>query len=414
MLQYELKTLQALTNSLDPKNFTGENAPVELIEKNRSLIESECTRISEDLTKSIFTSTQDNIIERYIQYHQTGIIQIADQLQSYLHQIGSKDADQDTAPSLGSLVRYFISRLFSLLNFIERFFSKYFNLDAKIPEAYHIIAFNELLKPIDELRSRIDTHITASGLKLCLFDYLESFGKSKLPVAINFRSLIYLKEFINELEQLFSLNDSTDWNQKLSATLIYLNFNHLGFFSYYQVTIRDELDNADSKEQFLNILSRSLTNIKGLQTKPSFSFHPEWPSVKSMLEGWLTDEIAMAVISNKKEKTTPPDKEYAVTEKLVLNLSVAQIACLVKVLYEEGIYGSVSITDILKFTVTHFRSKRQQQISNGSLSKEYYSVSQVTAAVVKDILTKMIQRINKNYFPVVAAICAAYYSSLVI
>jgi hypothetical protein len=130
------------------------------------------------------------------------------------------------------------------------------------------------------------------------------------------------------------------------------------------------------------------------------------------METWLNDEIALAVIPNAVAGPGATIVQERISEKQILNLSVAQIACFIKLFYDEGIFINASITDILKFVVVHYRSKRQQQISYGSLSKEYYSISQVTAAVLKDYLSRMIAKINKHYFPVVAVICGVCYGSL--
>jgi hypothetical protein len=54
---------------------------------------------------------------------------------------------------------------------------------------------------------------------------------------------------------------------------------------------------------------------------------------------------------------------------------------------------------VFKFFSRNFETKRQKSVSAGSLSKEYYSTSQVTAAVVRDMLQKMIARIDRNFFP---------------
>jgi hypothetical protein len=124
LLEYELKKLQELTSALDPKNFPDEFSALNSLERNKQVVEEECTRIKDALTKAIFTSAKENIIERYIQYHQTGIIQLADQLQSYLSIEGPDSKDPFSAGI--AITKAFISQLFGLLNYIERFFFEVF------------------------------------------------------------------------------------------------------------------------------------------------------------------------------------------------------------------------------------------------------------------------------------------------
>jgi hypothetical protein len=210
---------------------------------------------------------------------------------------------------------------------------------------------------------------------------------------------MYLKTFLAELEQAFLSKEISNWEIKIASTLVYLNFNHLEFFNYCQDYVRAELVNTGNKEEYLVCLSRALTHIKSLQSKPGLAYAPAWPNIKSMLETWLNDKIAAAILQPAKDVAYGHSLLESNADKMTLNQSVAQIGCLTRLLYEESYYTSQSVTDIFKFLVRHYRSKKQQQISVGSLSKEYYAVNQVTAAVVRDLLQRMIARLNKNYFP---------------
>jgi hypothetical protein len=90
--------------------------------------------------------------------------------------------------------------------------------------------------------------------------------------------------------------------------------------------------------------------------------------------------------------------------KLTLQLSVAQLACIIKLFYRAGIYGDTPLTDIFKFTAQHFCTKRQPAMSWQSLSKEYYGLDLVNAGRVRILLKQMITYINEHFFPVMAAI----------
>ncbi|MDB5145970.1 MAG: hypothetical protein JWQ66_4685 [Mucilaginibacter sp.] len=405
LLEHELKKLRAIADSLNPAKERNELSP-DFYENLRQQLEAESGRVTEALTKAIFTPAKDDLIERYIQYHQTGIIQLADQLQTCLAAY-AQTGENTNGPE--QLLNFFISCLFNLLHYIERFFSKYFDLDARIPEAYRLMAVREMSGAISGLLVSMEEKIKDPDLVACLSDYLLSFNEPQSLPNLNFRSLIYLKGLVNELEQVFQQKEVRHWDLKLSMTLIYLNFNHLGFLVFCQDSIRRELEDADSADQSRRILTRSLSLVKSLQTKPGFSYHPAWPNIKNMLENWLSDEVAIAMVSRHKDENDLAPKTLP-DEKLPLHLSVAHIACLTRLFYEEGCFGNVSVTDLLKFTARHYRSKRQQQISTGSLSKEYYGINQVPAAVVRDLLQKMIARINKHYFPVWAGGCAVYLS----
>lgn len=397
-----------------PGNEEDQSLPVD--PALRQQIEKECNRIREALARSIFMSLQEDVIERYIQFHQTGIIQLADELQTRLTAPTHDDKGQkkEQKETLHDLIQFFITCLFHLLNYIEHFFSKYFNLDAAIPESYRLIVLQEMAEPIIDILANLEQRVKSKSLLYCLTDYLQSFGVEKFPSAINFRDLIYLKGFISELRPLLQVGEIKDWELKLSTSLIYLNFNHLGFLAYWQEYIHEELDNADSREQYSDILSKWMAYAKGLQTKPGFAYAPAWPNIKVILEGWLREETALVIGPMQKVAGDGLATGAQLHEKIILNLSVAHIACLTRLFYEEGCFATNSVTDIMKSISKNYQSKRQQQISPGSLSKEYYSVTQVTAARVRDLLQRMTARINKSYFPVWVAIGATGFGLSII
>jgi hypothetical protein len=124
-----------------------------------------------------------------------------------------------------------------------------------------------------------------------------------------------------------------------------------------------------------------------------------------MVVNWLTEEIAL------KEKSLNKRSEVIIP-KIPLEMSVAHLSCLIRLLYEESVFATQNLQFIFKCFAGHYQSKRQAVISPGSLSKEFYSIDQHTAARVRDLLQRMVQRINRNFFPMAVAINATVLSYL--
>jgi hypothetical protein len=257
------------------------------------------------------------------------------------------------------------------------------------------------------MKLMITGQLSSTTLAACLLDYLAAFETACFPEGITFRDIRYLKLFLKEIAQSFQAANGDSPERRIADRLVYLNFNHLGFLSYWQELVRAELERAGSALGHLSVLTQELSHLKSLQSKPGIAYHPAWPGIKLMLETWLSDEISIFKLSEKSRFDC--SGERAPDDKLVMSLSVAHLACVTRLFYEENCYQSATVTDVLKFTVRHYQSKRQDHISQGSLSKEYYGVTQVTAAVVRDLLHRMINRINKTYFPVWLVISAAYF-----
>lgn len=352
----------------------------------------ECEHLKESVTRIVFSNITEAALERYIQYHQAGMIELADGLQSHLDKV---HADSQRREALD----FFIFQLFQLLGFFERFFTKYFNNEERLPEAYRRLVVREMSGSIDRLCGSVNERISSEALKGCVLDYLQSFISGILPPNFNFRDLIYLRTFLEELEALFLAADVSNWDAELERKLVYLNFNHLSLLSHLQDRVRAELDQVESAEKYRQLLLGVMIDYKSRKNKPGFSYHPQWPDIKAMVESWVQDEMliypppcALEVSKSKNEED----------DKLLLQFSVAHLALITRLFYEEGCFGNASVTDVLKFTARHYRSKRQQQISASSLSKEYYSIGQATAALVRSLFQSMIGRINKSYFPVLS------------
>ncbi|MXV50361.1 hypothetical protein GS399_05200 [Pedobacter sp. HMF7647] len=410
LLHDELNILTQLGSSISPAAYESDLSAAGQRESWERELDRECSRLKALWTGILFDVLKDRLLERYIQFNQTRLIDLCNLVQADLGETSKK-----AAPAFVSDHRHlgekYLSALFDLLNFIERYFTKFFNQDLEVPRAYLALSLNEMretIRQIDEtmLNRQIDLH-----LQECIRAYLKGCGEAGPRLALTYRQLIYLKTFVEELNGDLAAEPTVNINLRLARKLVYLNFNQLSFFAYCQDMIRAEADDSDMYEHQQAVYLRYLTSLKSTQTKPDVFYHKDWPSVKHMLESWLQDEVTAVgiLISNQlPQGAVLPAK----IDKAALNLSVAQLACLLRMMVEEQVFLSDNVSELFRFIAAHYRSKRQEHISAGSLSKEFYGISQVTAANVLGLLQRMSSRINKHYFPVVlAAGLAGFFGS---
>jgi len=194
-----------------------------------------------------------------------------------------------------------------------------------------------------DLLSRLDTaRLAFSPLPESLRHYLKEMSRAE--GRFTYRQLCYFERLVSTLD----LED-------IHRSLIRLNFNHPGFYR--------ELRHS----------SIQLNELPAIQTEP---YHPDLPSLTTLLT-----------------------EDRPELPKLATDLSVAHFACWTRMAHETGLYPNQSVQEVIDHTCAHYRSKRQDHISPGSFAKEYYGISQVTAAVVRDRLQRMIALIDRNYFP---------------
>jgi hypothetical protein len=205
-----------------------------------------------------------------------------------------------------------------------------------------------------------------------LRDYI---SQMKTGAQFTLRSLNYYARFCEQLQDA----------ENMDEILLDLNFNHLAYFAWRQQQIRQAANSLDNPAR-LRYLQSLRSELLARPVPNGVIYHPDWPPLATMLVNWLREEIG-----------TIPVEEPG--QKLGLNLSVAQLACLLKLLYDQGVFTTENFSDILRFFAAHFRSKRRENISYGGLSKESYSTGQVTAAVLRDKFAQMIKKIDRHFFP---------------
>ncbi|MDB5141059.1 MAG: hypothetical protein JWR12_2975 [Mucilaginibacter sp.] len=335
-----------------------------------------------------FSPVSEAALKRYFEFHLEGIRQLSDTFFA-----------ADRCPCNALRAKAFdelVLQLNMLIDFQRTYFYRYFDRHAVAPEAYQTSFLSEKGAAIDRATNRLSNTAIDPLLKTVVLDYFRQMVSPEYKVRFSFHGLFYLEAVLERLGDGIT-------NEKLVRQLTALNFNHLGFFIYRQQQIRQSWNGLPLSEK-LERLKEAQSALKLLpESEPAYD--KQWPSLKQLLAGWLSEEAVYTAEQLRQEKKTMLALQQ---EKLPLNLSVAHLACLVRLFFEENLLNTSSLTVIFRFISRHYTTKRQVAISTGSLSKEFYSTSQVTAAVVRDMLLKMVARINQNFFPVLVAAGGAF------
>lgn len=245
------------------------------------------------------------------------------------------------------------------------------------------------------LRISMDEAALPEGLKMPVISYLQHMATG--PSGLTFSQLFYLQDFINEISRALVQRHLHPLAEVFKRALLQLQFNHLYVFTYFQDTINLEVAKKKAAEKLQALEKKRL--LFSFAANQQTKFDDNWPALSSMLASWLAEEVntlkniaVPQILFNKRSQL-----------KLKLHLSVAHLAYLLKLLYKEGIFGAIALTELFQFISDHFSTKRAETISTGGISKSSYSVSQVVAAEIRDLLAKMISAIDRDYFPVVVA-----------
>ncbi|NCD69090.1 hypothetical protein [Mucilaginibacter agri] len=288
------------------------------------------------------------------------------------------------------------SEINGLIDFLWSQFAYYLNPNIPVAIAFRDFYIERLQWRLDQVLAKVSGSILSSDLQSCLISYLGSFLEPRGD-KLTYRDLFYLEGLLTELAGIL---DSGFSEEAVNQVLFQRNFNQLGYLFYRQQIIRNAMP-ADAREKFEFLASCKIRN-SAVPFLQDLSCHPSWPSLFEMLDKWLAEELAIAHLTLQQPLSTT----LPVATKMPLNLSVAHLACLICVFLETHLLPDEGFASIFRFVSTNFRTKRQDKISTKSLSKEFYTIDQVSAAVVRGKLLEMVEWLNRSYFPVLLAGCA--------
>lgn len=329
-----------------------------------------CSKARESWAFAAFDQASDESLRRYFTYHLTVLHELTDRTGTDLY-------GGDILAELTGLTGH-------LFTYHHRFLEQ----NARLPGPFLQIRIEALQQKVRLIKEKSGLSITSQDLRQVINETLNEILELPNGKAGTVGSLSYAESFINELNEVLQTASSANAASLVTDRLIGKNFNHIRFFLY----LEDQLKNAVSKLSVTDQLEElRRQKIFFEQLNPLAAYAANWHSIGEMMSRWTTERIGSILESRRSEH---------LIEKLGFNLSVAQLACLTKAFFHAGIYLSENITEIFTFSASHFYSKRQGNISKGSFSKEYYSISQKTAAHILDLLQKMTAAIRHDYFPV--------------
>lgn len=387
MLKDELKGLRELiatlcqgTNELDEQALT-------FLDEPPSYIQSECGRVKQAWTNLLFSQTKDHAIRRYVEFQQQTLLEISDKL--YYQMSGEKQSSALASdPGIFDLI---LENVLELNQFLTQYFKGFINQDTKIPA----VMIPEVRKKMNECAEKLNTSLQRTNidaqLRACILDYLQWVVAMDDNYPITYRTQEYLIQFTETVGVTIDCEDGRDLTLKVTEILFYVNFNHNGFCKWYFSDITKITMALTPKEQ-ISMLKKQLLFLRSTPVMLRMSYNPDLKPVNILLENWLDEYIKEELLRADLLQTDTP-------QKLELKLTVAQLALLIRLLYEEGVFTMKNIAGLLRFFSMHFTSKKQEHISYGSMNKLYYSGDQFTGYAVKELLLNMVTKINKMFFP---------------
>ncbi len=345
-------------------------------------ISEEVERIKSVWLSRLGNHAKDYIIKRYTAYQQRLLLELSDRLYRTVDTANSQEHEHELAV---------LEVLLALGQFQIHNFSRYMDEQGKIPDAMTGKVRAKLSDDADRMSAALQQVELEPGLKTLLLDFLGTLISSTLYKKMMYGQMEYLYQWFEMMEVTISFNDDRDLTYSIIEALFQLNFNYGGFCYWYEQRIVQNTAQVDKAGRHAALQQQSLI-VRSLPVRRDMRYDPSLASVDELIGIWLDQFMRTDTVSKNDDE---PDR-YIKTE---LKLTVAQLALLLRLLYEEEVFAVKNIASLLKFFTRYFRSKYQERISYGSMNKLYYAADQFTAAAIKDLLQRMIDRLNKMFFP---------------
>lgn len=393
-LAYELEKLENIISVELPK-FHNESYQATQAEELHASLRDEAERIKRKFVHEIFAFGEERHLERYIQFHQQELIRLADLLASLRKELNSEN-ESNASFAEGYNVSHRVIE--SLLEFIERHFTKYFDQDAKAPESYIILAGSDVVKGFGDLHDRLKQQEADPFLSDLALHPLKKFIENIPSGRISYRKIIYVKEVHNELSRIIQTDrQSHEVNDDIRLVLLYMNFNTIKYFRYYTSYISALLREVDSAPERIEKLSFLLKTINQTQVKPGVGYNPSIRTLKDQLVDWISEEIFyLEKMHQLNEKNIAANGALMDDFKLRTEMSVSQLAYLLRVFLEVKIIHNTNVSELIRFFSRFFQTKRLEHISYESFRVRYYNIEDSTRRSVRNILLLMVDYINKN------------------
>jgi hypothetical protein len=391
-LAYELEKLEGIITA-ELLKIHGESIAAHQTDAVKKALREEAERIKKKFVYEIFGFEDERHLERYIQIHQQELIRLTDLLASRVKKLNPESESDFT-----DLYQFAGSMLEGLLEFIERHFTKYFDQDTKAPESYIILAGSDVVKGFGDLQDQLKQLEADSYLIELALHPLKKFIENIPSGQISYRKIIYVKEVHKELSRVIQAGKRNDEvNEDVRLVLLYLNFNTIKYFRYYTNYVNALLREIDSASGRIEKLSYLLKTINQTQVKPEVGYNRAIRTLKDQLVDWISEEIFyLEKMYQINEKNLSVAGALTDDFKLRTEMSVSQLAYLLKVFIETKIIHNKNVSELIRFFSRFFQTKRLENISYESFRVRYYNTEDSTKRSVRNILLLMVDHINKN------------------
>ncbi|WP_282038192.1 hypothetical protein [Saccharicrinis aurantiacus] len=284
--------------------------------------------------------------------------------------------------------------LINLFDFIKCRFPNYFDAKLKLP---NIIVERERKKSVIDKNWLIMNNQFFNDLHVLLKPFIQ------LAVCKNskftYKRIAYLNLVAPKLKKVLSkFAEKDQLLEEIIKTFIVYNYNYPPCYTFITEKMTERLAEESTDESRSNMLTQYEKRIQQLPQCTTEQYSYKYESLKSNILNWIQQELKYTAFKMN-TVTTPISNKTIIKpapEKIKTNLSVPQIACLLRQFMEAKIIQSKTKKETLHIFAQILTSTSSARISGNSLNKKYYNIDDHSAKVVKELILNLYKSFNAD------------------
>lgn len=382
---YELEKLDYyLLELVNPSN---QNYCDNFSQESSIIIEicSEIKKLSNKLQIRLFRATSEESTKLIVKNYQN-------RLNFYINSITDygKHLEKQELKLCDEHYKRFQIKLAENISFIEKYYSDYFDYRSPANSICKQDTFNKIQNLVNSLS--VSESIKKSKLFLVAFkpasqfllDFnIKNYSYSQTKSILSFTQAIVSYDFNNE-----------NFEEDFCKWLISINFNYAMFFSYLTSLHQERLSINENIGARISYLSGRIKTYNQITTTTDNETFQEGPGIKNQITSWIYEELEhIQHIKISSQSIIEEPKSELPLEKIHLNLSVSDIAFILRALVDTKIIEASTHKALFSTISKVFKSKKREIISEGSLRSKFFSSNSEMKETGKHLSITML-----NYF----------------
>jgi len=375
--RFELSHLeQDLHDKLSPGNIS-QTIQAEGTAGLKAAIAAEGRRISTALRELTCSNIAEELLGRIIRTHQRETIKMLDNVYCYINPAEAAAAENrhiKEDPRNTEIYQALKAALRHILSYIEKDLHKYLDREhQQLPESERQASAREMMADRNILWAKLKAKQVDEQLVHLV---LEHIAVQCSRATLTYQAQDYTRHLQRHLLQALKSNRRKDWDKKIAAELISLNFNKRSFFTWCRRYMAREIDSYTDSTAQTSGFSWYLKALKQIPVIPKTGYKSGRPGIRKLLNSYIGVELMYlsgrhkdnpeAAVKDLKERAEKFDY------KLPLNLTVDQLGLFVELFIRLDIFpvekGKMKMT--MEFFAENVSTVGRSSISAVSLNNK--------------------------------------------